>query len=95
MTGLELPLETIGEDEITRHCKYSAHMTVLRYTSIEDEIKEKALLVKKKEIIQKLEEDDTPMLYYLLLRAADQFFIQYKRYPGSIMYSLIEFKVFC
>jgi amyloid beta precursor protein binding protein 1 len=77
-TGSQL---NISDDQVELFCKNSPFIKVIRYRSIEDEIRRpKHVLIQ-----QALSEDQTSennIIWYVLLRAADEFRHQRKRFPG-------------
>ncbi|KAJ3037594.1 NEDD8-activating enzyme E1 regulatory subunit [Rhizophlyctis rosea] len=80
LTSVGRPSDAIAADEIDMFCKYSAHLKVIRYRSLQEEYTPKT--VKSHEIGRWLHDLEDNIVYYVLHRAVDRFYETHKRYPG-------------
>eukprot|EP01089_Gocevia_fonbrunei_P001628 TRINITY_DN1150_c0_g1_i3.p1 TRINITY_DN1150_c0_g1~~TRINITY_DN1150_c0_g1_i3.p1 ORF type:complete len:551 (-),score=151.11 TRINITY_DN1150_c0_g1_i3:32-1642(-) len=73
--------DAISDEDIVRACKNSLYITLLRIRSLaEEHAKDTA---KSGEIDMALEDPTDNTSWYLLLRSADRFYTQHKRFPGQ------------
>ncbi|KAG8196579.1 hypothetical protein JTE90_014140 [Oedothorax gibbosus] len=75
------PPNSISEQEVKVFCKNAHCLRVLRGRSIEEEYNPKTSNVKN--LVADLEHEDSDIIFYVLLRAADRFYHEYRRYPGQ------------
>jgi len=87
LKSLELPLNTISDDEIRLFCKNSLFLHVIRYSTLVDELDPAKVDVGNLSmtLVDWTSEDPAPGdgCWYLALRAADQFYHEHGRYPGE------------
>ncbi|XP_071784936.1 NEDD8-activating enzyme E1 regulatory subunit-like [Asterias amurensis] len=73
--------DSIPDSEIKLFCKNSQFLRVVRCRSLAEEYNRDTSSAS--DIALHLENPDSEVVFYVLLRAADRFYNQYNRYPGS------------
>ncbi|CAO3595125.1 unnamed protein product [Absidia cylindrospora] len=71
--------ETLPPDAIETFCKNAAHIKLIDYRSIREELEQPKL-----DLLENMLTSDENMAYYIIFRAADRFFTEHQRYPGTI-----------
>ncbi|KAI8343276.1 ThiF family protein [Chlamydoabsidia padenii] len=78
LTEHNIDTSHLPADAIETFCKNAAHIKLIHYRTIKEEL-EQPQTVK----IENLLTSDENMAYYILFRAADHFYIDHQRYPGT------------
>ncbi|XP_025411774.1 NEDD8-activating enzyme E1 regulatory subunit-like [Sipha flava] len=82
LQNLNLPDDTITEQDIKVLCKHASELSVIRGSRIADEYEHKGNA--DNEISQSLEDPDSLIEHYIILRGIERFYSEYYTYPGEI-----------
>ncbi|XP_026823150.1 NEDD8-activating enzyme E1 regulatory subunit [Rhopalosiphum maidis] len=82
LQDINLPDDTITEQDIKIFCKHASELCVMRGTRIADEYERKGNA--DNEICQSLEDPDSLIEHYIILRGIERFYSEYYTYPGEI-----------
>ncbi|CAG8439886.1 7380_t:CDS:10 [Ambispora gerdemannii] len=80
LSSIGRPIDFISNQEIESFCKHAAFIKVIRYRSLQEEYINNP---KKSEIARWIRDPDDNIVHYLLIRAIDQFYEKYQRYPDA------------
>jgi len=85
LVKLNKPESFVTESEIKTFCKNCNFLRVVRYRTLEDERNPKTAngSLFASQLASLPEEASYNIVWYFMLRAADRFFTQHKRYPGD------------
>ncbi|CAG8451854.1 3534_t:CDS:10 [Ambispora leptoticha] len=80
LSSIGRPIDFISNQEIESFCKHAAFIKVIRYRSLQEEY---ITSPKKSEIARWIRDPNDNIVHYLLIRAIDQFYERYQRYPDA------------